>query len=253
MLHRLRRHPLPVVAFFEHCLVLTYAVPAVALSAHIPPGLTIDTYRGHGFIAAAFVQTKRLRPAFLPVACGQDFFLAGYRVFVKHRTREGRTLRGLRILRSDADRRVMVCGGNLLTHYNYQHCEAEIRGSSTELDLRVTTPRGEADVDITAHLGSGRNALPSGSLFESEQAARRFAGPMPYTFDYEPETRSIIRIRGIRQTWQPRLVNVDVRTLNFVFRGPLAEHGPALASAFHVSSIDYRWERGVVKPLEAAA
>lgn len=253
MLHLLRRHPLPVVAFFEHCLVLTYALPAEALAPHIPPGLTVDTHDGYGFVAAAFVQTVGLRPAFLPASCGQNFFLAGYRVFVKHRPNAGRTLRGLRILRSDADRRIMVRGGNLLTHYNYQLCAAEMSETPGELRVRVTTPQSAADVDVTTNLGEERGELPVGSPFESEHAARRFAGPMPYTFDYEPETRSIIRIKGVREDWSPRLVRVDVRALNFVLSGPLAEHGPVLASAFHVSRINYRWERGIVEPLVEAA
>jgi SAM-dependent methyltransferase len=59
------------------------------------------------------VQQAPARGSFLPRLFGQDFFLAGYRVFVKFRTAGARTLRGLYILRSDADRALMVAGGNL--------------------------------------------------------------------------------------------------------------------------------------------
>src|SRR4051794_17974651 len=81
MMHLLKRHPFPVEARFEHCLVLAYAFPAPALEGLLPPGLALDTHRGLGFVAAAFVQTRALRPVFLPRCCGRDFFLAGYRVF----------------------------------------------------------------------------------------------------------------------------------------------------------------------------
>lgn len=253
MLYLLRRHPLPICARFEHSLVLIYAVPSDVLAPLVPPGLQVDTWNSLGFLAAAFVQTRELRPDFLPRLCGRDFFLAGYRIFVRHRTREGRTLRGLRILRSDADSRAMVFGGNLLTHYNYRHCRAEIESGEKSLSIRVRTPDQVADVDLVADLKGPSGFLPSGSPFPDERAARRFAGPMPFTFDYEPQTHSIVRIRGVRQAWDPRLVPVDVRTLGFIEHGSLAACGARLASAFHVADIAYRWERGIVDPLRQEA
>jgi SAM-dependent methyltransferase len=241
----LRRHPFPVVAHFDDSLVLTYALPASVLEPLLPPGLTLDTHNGFGFLAVAIVQTRRLRPALLPPICGKDFVLTGYRVFVKFKTPDGRTLRGLRILRSDADRALMVAGGNLLTHYNYRKCDATVAASRDALDVAIRTPDGAADVDVTADLARGGN-LPPGSPFRTPHDARRFAGPLPWTFDYEPETNSIVAIKGVRQNWSPRLVNVDVRRLTFLsdkegFRGVT----PILASAFHVRDIGYRWLRGV--------
>lgn len=247
MLHRLRRHPFPVSAYFEHCLVVTYAFPTRALTPLLAPGLELDTHNGAGFIAAAFVQTRGLRPAFLPGVCGQDFFLAGYRVFVKHRTGGMCTRRGLRILRSDADRRLMVWGGNLLTHYNYRLCRADVEAGPGSLTIRVRTPGASADIDLDAYIGQEAAAIPDGSPFVDAREARRFAGPLPYTFDYEPETRSIIRIKGVRRKWSPLPVRVDVREMGFLRTGALADYEPVRASAFYVAGVPYLWERGVVE------
>jgi hypothetical protein len=155
-------------------------------------------------------------------------------------------VRGLYVLRSDTDRRLMLAGGNLFTHYSYHLCEARI-GEST---WSVRTPRHEADLDIA--LKQGPAALPPGSPFRSEKDALRFAGPLPFTFSYEPETASLIRIRGVRERWRPRLATVDVRRASF-FESPRF-HGvtPQLAAAFQVHDIPYRWERGVRVPVEAA-
>jgi hypothetical protein len=79
---------------------------------------------------------------------GRDFFLTGYRIFARFRTAEGRLLRGLRILRSDADRRTMVWGGNLLTHYGYRLATAALSETSGALEISVTTPGAEADVHV---------------------------------------------------------------------------------------------------------
>src|SRR5262245_43161275 len=98
MLHRLRRHPSTVEASFRHSRVLTYAYRPDVLAPLLPPGLTLDTHEGFAFLAIALVDTQGLHPTWMPSALGQDFFLSGYRVFARLKTRAGRTLRGLRIL-----------------------------------------------------------------------------------------------------------------------------------------------------------
>ena len=89
------------------------------------------------------------------------------------------------------------------------------------------------------------SALPAGSPFPTLRDARRYAGPLPFTFDYESETGAIVAIQATRTTWLPSPVAVEVRRLAF-FDQPIF-HGctPILAAAFHVKDIDYRWERGV--------
>ena len=250
MLHWLKRHPVPVTAFFRHALVLTYAFPPEVLAPLLPQGLALDTWRGRGFLAIALVQTERMRPSFLPAAMGRDFFLSGYRIFT--RLGGGASLRGLRILRSDTDRRLMVSAGNLLTHYNYSLCEAELEQRAGEIHWTVRTPRGDADLDVIAR-GLGHDpvlppelpaALPAGSPFQSMAEARRFAGPLPYTFDDEEETGAIVAIRAVRQEWNPRPVEVEVRRCTFLDREPFLSARPVLANAFYVHDVDYKWLRG---------
>ena len=201
----------------------------------------------------ALVQTRSLRPAALPPAFGQDFFLAGYRVFTTFARHDGRRLRGLRILRSDADRLQMVAGGNLLTHYNYTHCDAAIEPDHAGTRITVRTHDGRADLDIVA--GGEATMLPAGSPFASMKEARRFAGPLPFTFDYEPETDAIIAIEARRTTWRPTPIDVRVDRLAFLDRPPFQGVTPVLAAAFRVADIDYAWKRGQRHPLapDAAA
>ena len=251
MLYRLRRHPLPISAFFTHSLVLTYAFPAKMLQQLLPPGLTVDTYGDYGFIAIAMVQTRRLHPAFLPAALGVDFFLTGYRVFTRFATKP--SLRGLRILRSDTDRLLMAVGGNLLTHYGYVHCRAGMESHGDRLQVTVQSPGAAADLDVMADLSSRPAPLPAGSPFANLQDARRFAGPLPYTFDYERETNSIVMIKATRTRWEPQPIAVAVRTATFLDHPPFDTAKPILANAFHVENVPYRWERGVVERLMEAA
>jgi len=240
---RLARHPLAIDAHFRECLTLTYAVPADVLRPLLPPGLELKTVNGCGFIAVALVQTESLRPSRLPAGLGQDFFLSGYRVFTRFRTASGRSLRGLRILRSDTDRALMVAGGNLLTHYNYHRCAATIDSTPERIDIDVRSTDGHGDLRISAR--PGERALPPDSPFASVREALRFAGPLPFTFDYEAATHAIVAIQAVRANWRPEPIGADVRRITFfdqpVFRGCT----PRLAAAFRVSGIDYHWNRGV--------
>ena len=238
MFHLVKRHPFPVMAHFRHSLVLTYAYPAKLLAPLLPPGLTVDTYGDCGFLAIALVQAEQLRPSFLPQAFGRDCFLCGYRIFA----RAGSALRGLRIIESYTDRRWMRTAGNVLTHYRYHLCQASLEETAEGLSWIVRTPRGAADLEVTAHFGPA--SLPDGSPFTTEHDARRFAGPLPYTFDYEAETGSIIRIEGVRQQWRPQPVRVEVRRNTFLDRDPFRREQSILANAFHVSDLPYQWLKG---------
>jgi uncharacterized protein YqjF (DUF2071 family) len=241
MLHLLKRHPVPMTAFFRRALALTFAFPPEVLEPLLPEGMVLDTWRGQAFLAVALVETERMRPSFLPAAMGRDFFLSGYRIFT--RLASGQSLRGLRILRSQTDRRLMMWGGNLLTHYNYTLCETKVEDRGNEVRWTVQSPGGDADLDVIAHL-AGETALPAGSPFLSRAEARRFAGPLPYTFDYESETGSIIAIRAERQEWNPQPVEVEVRRCTFFDREPFCRAAPVLANAFYVHDVPYAWQRG---------
>ena len=245
MLHLLKRHPVPMSAFFRHSLVLTYAFPREVLEPLVSPGLVLDTFGDVGFLAIALVQTAHLRPSVLPAAMGYDFFLSGYRIFTRLASKAD-SLRGLQILRSDTDRSLMVRAGNMLTHYNYHLCEARLEEQEDRLRWTIRTANAAADLQVTARLTDEPAALPQGSPFQTLKEARRFAGPLPYTFDYEAESSSIIGIQASRQSWDPQPVAVEVSYATFLDREPFCQFKPVLANAFYVRDVPYRWQRGRV-------
>jgi hypothetical protein len=251
--HLLQRHPIPMSCRFGDCLVVTWALPAPVLGPLVPPGLDLDIYDGNwGFVVIAVVQARQLRPAFLPPWAGRDYALTGYRIFVKHRDHAGRTRRGLHIMRSDTDKRSMKLGGNLLTHYRYRLADIGLTAAEDQLAVRITTPAAEADLHVIARLAAQPAPLPPSSPFRCDRDARRFAGPLPWTFDYEPQTRSIVMIRGRRSHWHPRQVAVEVKACGFLGHAPFSDAEPRLASAFHVAGLDYGWDRGIRVPIGPA-
>lgn len=239
-----QRHAMPIKARFEASLVLAYALPAEVLQPFLAPGLVLDTYKDFGFLAIALVHTRDLRPAFIPSGLGISFFLSGYRIFTRYRTRAGKTLRGLRILRSDTNRWPLRFFGNLLTHYNYKLSTWDVRRTEQNYMIQIHTPDRKADLHVEADL-SGDAALPEGSPFEDLRDARKFAGPLPFTFDYESETHSIIRVEGVRQQWNPRPVSVTVHRNGFLEQEAFRDAGGILANAFYLEDVPYAWRRGI--------
>jgi len=235
---------MPIKARFDASLVLAYALPANVLQPFLAPGLVLDTYKDLGFLAVALVHTRELRPAFIPRGLGISFFLSGYRIFTRFRTSTGQNLRGLRILRSDTNRWPMRFFGNLLTHYNYELSTWNVERTEDRYSIQIRTPDHKADLYVEADLKT-QASLPAGSPFEDFRDARRFAGPLPFTFDYERQTHSIIRVEGVREQWNPRPVSVTVHRNGFLEQDPFRDAGAVLANAFFLENVPYAWRRGI--------
>ncbi len=247
----LRRHPFPVVAWFERVVAISFAFPTAIMRSLVPNGLEIDEFNGFGFVTVAMVWTRTLRPAGFPAFLGQDFFLSGYRVFTTLRDESGRRLRGLNILRSETDRHRMVWMGNLMTHYNYRHVHMRLTEAGTRTRVQTFLPDGKPALDLTFESPESDTSLPEGSPFPNWRSARRFAGPMPFTFTAESDGNFVV-IEGSRQNWKPHPVHVLEWRVALFEESPLRGTTPILANAFAVEDVAYRWKRGrIVRPGDA--
>ncbi|MFT6863830.1 MAG: hypothetical protein ACJAVK_002392 [Akkermansiaceae bacterium] len=237
-LDRLGRHPFAVKAYFKESLVLSYALPVETLRPLVPACLEIDCYQERsGFLALALVRTQNLRPHFFPAFMGNDFTLLGYRIFVRYRGNDGRRRRGLYILRSETDRTRMVLLGNLFTRYRYRKV-----GISWQDDLITST----AGLHIQRAQSVGDVALPNSSVFPDWRTARRFAGPMPFTFSYDDRTNFMTSVEGVRATWKPEPVKIVEARVPLLAELGLEE--AQLANAFTVKNIPYQWKKGITEP-----
>ena len=238
----LKNHPFAVEAFFESSLVLTFAVPKEQLEKLIPECLELGTFDDKwAFIAVAMVQTSGLRPKGFPKCMGNDFFLIGYRVFVRYTNTAGKRLRGLYILKSETNKKKMEVLGNIFTHYNYTTTDItqNNKGFCTEIksvqsDFNITLENTEEEID-----------LPEGSPFADWKEARRFAGPLPFTFTYNKEEKTVLIIEGIRENWKPAPVKVNSFHIHFL--DTLQLKGAILANAFVIRNIPYMWKKGKIE------
>lgn len=242
MLSFLKNHPFAVEAFFESSLVLTFAVPKEQLESYIPECLQLDTFQDKwAFVAIAMVQTKDLRPKGFPKFMGNDFFLIGYRVFVRYTNNAGKNLRGLYILKSETDKKKMELMGNIFTHYNYT--TTDILQTENDHSKEISSTKSKFKL-IIAKTGE-EISLPEHSPFADWKEARRFAGPLPFTFTYNKATKQVLIIEGVRQNWTPSPVRV--LDYHFNFLNSLQLNNPILANAFVIQNIPYYWKKGTIE------
>lgn len=243
MLTGLKNHPFAVEAFFKSALVLTFAVPKKQLYHCIPECLLLDTFQNQwAFIAIALVQTTALRPKGFPKWMGNNFFLIGYRIFVRFTNMQGKRLRGLYILKSETNKKHMEVIGNICTHYNY-----------TTTDIHQNTQGGlttfssvASKFHITFEAFKDDVTLPNGSPFTHWKQARRFAGPLPHTFTYNKAHKTVLIVEGVRQNWNPKPVHIKSYAFNFLKQQHL--QNATLCSAFELTNIPYYWKKGKIAP-----
>ncbi|MCJ0742996.1 DUF2071 domain-containing protein [Pedobacter montanisoli] len=238
----LKNHPFAVEAFFNNSLVLTFAVPKEQLQNLIPECLELDTFQNKwAFIAVAMVQTSELRPKGFPKFLGNKFFLIGYRIFVRYTNNSGKRLRGLYIIKSETDKKKMKFFGNIFTHYNYTTTDIQHATKSSLKIIRSEKSKFQIMVEQT----KDKIQIPESSPFSDWKDARKFSGPLPYTFTYNNNHKTILIIEGVRQNWKPEPVNIQ--SYSFDFLDNLRLKNIILASSFEIRNVPYYWKKGKIE------
>jgi uncharacterized protein YqjF (DUF2071 family) len=238
----LKNHPFAVEAYFDSSLVLTFAVPIEQLQNLIPECLELDTFQDKwAFIAIAMVQTRGLRPKGFPKFMGNDFFLIGYRIFVRYTNNSGKRLRGLYIIKSQTNKKKMEFFGNIFTHYNYTTTDIE----QTKNKNFKTIKSKQSKFEVTIEQTNDDIKIPEGSPFTDWKDARKFAGPLPHTFTVNTKDKTILTILGIRQNWKPEPLKVESH--HFEFLNQLKLQNIVLANAFEIKNVHYYWEKGKIE------
>ncbi|MDI9867886.1 DUF2071 domain-containing protein [Flectobacillus roseus] len=240
---KLQSHPFPVEAFFNKSVVVTCAVEKSILEKLIPAPLQLDTFQNHwGFVAMALVETKHLRPKGFPAFLGNDFTLIGYRIFVRYTNEKGKNLRGLFILRSETDKRKMEFLGNIFTTYKYE--TIDIQKTIQSDCVLFHSKSGGFQICFKTTLDSDIG-LPTSSPFTDWKEARRFAGPLPFTFSVNNMRKEVVIVEAKREFWQPKPIQILDFSSDYINQVTNSQF--QLASGFVVENIPYEWKAGKIE------
>jgi len=240
MISSLRNHPFAMEAFFESSVVVTFAFPKEQLQPLIPKCLSLDTHNDHwAFIAVAMVETRNMRIKGWPAWSGRNFFLAGYRVFVKYKTVTGKRLRGLYILKSETDSKLMELLSRYFTRYQFATTDIDILKNTEYSEIRSV---GSDFILRYHHPKTKIVKLPEESPFTDWNEARRFAGPLPFTFYFNQNNNQVTIVEGVRENWKPQ--PIEIVKNHFSFFEKMNLHQPVLCSGFVVEKLPYYWKNG---------
>ena len=200
---RLRRHPVSDRAHLEDCLTLTYALPPRVLRRFCRRDSSSRPSAATASSPSRWSRRDRCARRRCPTRSDSDFFLAGYRVFTHGSAR--RRTHAARPAHPAQRRRPPVDGRRRQSVHALQLSPLRRRGRSPRRSHHACASRradDSGDLDVTADLTMPR-CRPD-RRFAPLREARRFAGPLPFTFDYEPETASpSSRSRRRATTWRP--------------------------------------------------
>ena len=133
----------------------------------------------------------------------------------------------------------MEIAGNLFTHYNYTTTDIsqKIKGDVKEITSIKSGLKIELNISEKDEV-----LLPDNSPFKNWKEARRFAGPLPFTFTYNDKTKEVLIIEGVRQNWKPKPIKINKLQINFLNTINLKNR--VLANAFVIENIPYYWKKG---------
>ena len=131
--------------------------------------------------------------------------------------------------------------GNIFTHYNYTTTDILQKEQINSTEISSINSKFKVTIDKTDE----EISLPENSPFTDWKEARRFAGPLPFTFTYNSTTKEVLIIEGVRQNWTPSPVKVI--DYDFDFLNSLKLENPILANAFVIKNIPYYWKKGKIE------
>ncbi len=236
-----KNHPFRVKGYLRRSIALTYAFPKEELQSYLPPHLELDCFQDTwAFVTIAFVETEQLRPFFLPPFMGNNFLLIGYRIFVRYTNTKGKRLRGLYIIESTTNSKKMASLSKLFTRYNFGYQDIRFTAGNP---LEIVSVKG--NIVLRLRKQEAPFSLPKDSVFSSMKEARRFQGPLPFTFHYDSEKKQMIRVQGVRPHWEVQPLEVIEARVPKIAQ--LGKSAPMLSNAFLVADIPYQWNKGIVE------
>jgi len=232
------KHPLPMKTTFRNCFLVNFAMAPETLAQVLPPPLVPDMYNGHAFLSVVVADMEQMRPAFVPGFLGVTYQQVVYRAVVRCGDE-----RGVHFLRSDADNRLMVELGNLLSFFRFHQARivATDGGGLRHFDL-VADPHDHADIHATFDLASARRTVPAGSVFASVDDAQRFLVELYAAFRPDPDGATVKTVRIKRSAWRVQMVDTPRARFDYMNGSAFfRSDSTRLDSTIYVEDLDYYW------------
>jgi len=198
---------LPVSAQVRERYLVTFRAPAAAVARLVPAPLSVDGFRGHGFVSVCALELADMGIAATPrwLRFANLEFL--YRVGVRYRGAPS-----FLTLRSDVSARPLAVLGRHFSHYR-PHL-AEMRCERPDGRFRLVCRSGDGRADGELEVAPGGDA-PRDTLFGDAAQAAAFTLGMRFSLDVRPGGR--VRAQEIdHDPWGARFATPTRRHFPYV-------------------------------------
>jgi len=264
----MKRITLTTVGRLDECLLLSYRTPLQTVRRLVPDCMELLTLDGWAFWNVVACKVRDMRPAGIPACFGVTYRHVAYRLYVKARSADGQSLRGLYFVRSDADSGLVGRFGNALTDLRFHPADVELSTHGDVLTLAVQgrAPSAGDGVPDGAHApavvgdaadalvrvetsdaaaAAAENSLGPGSPFRSAADAAKFLTYCPLGISTDPDGRWLKLTEVVRDesAWRERAVRVVESHFRLFERLGLDDVHLERATRL-TAPVDYRWRIG---------
>ena len=232
-----------LTAHLTNMFLVNFAVRADVLRQHVPPVFALETKDGYGFMSAVIARVEAMRPRGAPKLLGRDFDSVVYRVPVRYRSNNGRTVRGFYFPRSDASDWLLSLGG--FWQRLFKTCWSHVAMMQRHGETRFTVvPSDFSNARIAARFVRSRrhSRLPESSCFATIQQADEFLIARPIALHYDSRRREVAIVLVRRAHWNARVASVQQAEFDYV--RALAGRDPQAVrfdSVLYVQRVPYVW------------
>ena len=241
--------PIAMKGRLADCVLMSYRTPAHTVCRLVPRCMELVTRDGWAFWNVVACRVEAMRPTCVAACLGVTYNHVAYRLLVRARTADGRTLDGLYFVRSDADSSLVGRFGNLLTDFQFHTAEVELSrgrdGAGDVLTLAVHGREERADALVRIATADGHApAADRGSPFRSAADAEQFLKYRPLGLSVDRDARYVhlAEVTRDESAWSERPVRVI--EAHWRFFDALGQDDVHLERATRVDPLDYRWRIG---------
>ena len=241
--------PIVMKGRLADCVLMSYRTPAHTVRRLLPRGMELVTRGGWAFWNVVACRVEAMRPVRTPACLGVTYNHVAYRLLVRARTADGRTLDGLYFVRSDADSALLGRFGNLLTDFRFHPARVELsNGRDAAADVLTLAVQGsEERADALVRIAPADAtvaALDRESPFRSAADAAQFLKyrPLGLSIDLDGRYVHLAEVTRDESAWRERPVRVI--EAHWKFFDALGQDDVHLERATRVDPLDYRWRLG---------
>ncbi len=235
---------LTLVGRLSPCFLLSYAIPPCQAAKLVPDGLELITYSDCAFLNVVVCRVERMRPSLAPRWLGMTYWHVAYRLHVRAKLKNSRSIEGLYFLRSDVERPLLGVVGNWLTDFRFHRAKIRFSRRGVESSVEVQGSHdgcGNACLHVRS-LNSDNwvGGSPFASLEERERVLKY--APVSMAVSGSGRRLHLAEVSRDEAAWSEE--PLEVEDAEWTYLRSVGFDDLKLARATEVRPIDYRWSLG---------